>query len=67
MALELIDLPDDCLYEIFKYLSVDEMGHCAATCTRLKKIAFDIVGHHMGGFDFDAALAEVAGEGEGEN
>lgn len=42
MALNLLDVNNDCLTEIFKYLTVPELADVAATCTRFQTIARDV-------------------------
>lgn len=37
--LKLIGLIDDCLFEIFDYLSLDDLAHILATCKRLNEVA----------------------------
>lgn len=36
---QLLDLPDDCLIDICRYLSLDDLSSIALTCTRLQAIA----------------------------
>lgn len=42
MSLNLLEINDDCLLEIFTYLTVTELTNVASACTRLQTIARDL-------------------------
>lgn len=46
MALTLLNVNNDCLLGIFKYLTIPELADVASTCTKFRTIARDAFSHH---------------------
>lgn len=46
MVLDLLDVNDDCLVEIFENLTIEELAAVASTCTRFQTIARDVFSLH---------------------
>lgn len=61
MALNMLDLNDDCLLEIFKNLTDFELADIASTCSRFKTIACDLFSlrhHKSNGLEIDIRLGD---------
>lgn len=66
-AAVLIDLNDDCLLEIFDYLSLDDLAHILATCKQLNEIAQSIFLHKIRQHRIEVSSSCISAWHNGQN